>query len=208
MTYVKLTMTILLELLPGFVLTLVSAALIIGLVYYPNNARNSEYGFTFITFSVLLYFIISLLRDVQLSLGFGFGLLAVFSTLNYRTMNIPTKEMTYLFICITLPFMNTLFLVTRVTFIELIIINLFIVFCIFSFEKLLGVPYSSSKRITYEKIELIKPENRALLLEDLVNRTGLHIQRLEIDRIDFLRDTAEITVFYEEQRGNGEEVTR
>lgn len=192
-------MNVLLELLPGFVLTLVTAVLIVGLVYYPNNRRNPEYAFTFISFSILLYFIISLLRDVQLSLGFGFGLLAVFSTLHYRSMNIPSKEMTYLFICITLPFMNTLFLLTRVTFTELLLINLFIFASVFVLEKLLGVPYFPNKRILYEKIELIKPEQRAALLEDLVNRTGLKIKWLEIDEIDFLRDTAEIKVYYEEE---------
>ena len=193
-------MTILLELLPGFVLTLVTAALIIGLVYYPNNGRNPEHGFTFLTFSILLYFIISLLRDVQLSLGFGFGLLAVFSTLNYRSVNIPTKEMTYLFICITLPFMNTLFLVTRITFPELIVINLFIFFSVLILETLIGVPNEPCRLILYEKIDLIKPENRTLLLEDLGNRTGLHIQRFEIVEIDFLRDMAEIMVYYAESR--------
>jgi hypothetical protein len=192
-------MSVLLDLLPGFVLTVVTAALIVGLAYSSSNRRNAEYAFTFITYGILLYFIISLLRDVQLSLGFGFGLLAVFSTLHYRSVNIPAREMTYLFICITLPFLNTLFLVTRITFGELIILNLAIFVCVFVLENLLKVPEQPSlpsKRIQYEKIEWIKPENHHLLLADLCERTGLDIRRFEIKEIDFLRDTAEITVYY------------
>jgi hypothetical protein len=64
---------------------------------------------------------------------------------------------------------------------------------------LLNAPEQSpfpSKRIQYEKIEWIKPENHHLLLADLCERTGLDIRRFEIKEIDFLRDTAEITIYY------------
>ncbi len=53
-----------------------------------------------------------------------------------------------------------------------------------------------SKIIQYENIELIKPEKRDELKLDLEARTGLKISRITIDRIDFLRDTALITVHY------------
>jgi hypothetical protein len=193
-------MTVLLELLPGFALTLLTSVLIVGLSYYPSNQRNPEYGFTFISFSVLLYLIISLLRDVQLSLGFGFGLLAVFSTLHYRSTNIPAKEMTYLFVCITVPFMNTLFLVTRVTFTELIMLNFFVFVSVFALERLVGSPTLRCRRVLYEKIDLIKPENEKEMLADLRARTGLDVRRVEIEEIDFLRDTAEMLVYYENHR--------
>jgi hypothetical protein len=189
-------MIVLLELLPGFVLTLLTCVLIVGLSYYPSNRRNPEYAFTFISFSLLLYLIISLLRDVQLSLGFGFGLLAVFSTLHYRSTNIPAKEMTYLFVCITVPFMNSLFLVTRVTFTELIVLNLLVFVSVFALERLLGSPTERSRKVLYEKIELIKPESEKEMLADLRERTGLDIRRVEIEEIDFLRDTVEILVYY------------
>jgi hypothetical protein len=193
-------MIVLFELLPGFVLTLLTCVLIVGISYYPANRRNPEYAFTFITFSILLYLIISLLRDVQLSLGFGFGLLAVFSTLHYRSANIPAKEMTYLFVCITVPFMNTLFLVTRVTFSELIVLNLVVFVSVFALERLLGSPAQQCRRMLYEKIELIRPESEEEMLVDLRTRTGLNVKRVEIEGIDFLRDTAEILVYYEQHR--------
>ena len=56
----------------------------------------------------------------------------------------------------------------------------------------------SRKNVIYEKIELIVPERREELLEDLKERTGIDILRVEIRRIDFLRDTANIRIFYYE----------
>lgn len=191
-------MTVFFELFPGFVLTLVTALCIIWFAYYPSNPHNQEYIVTFLSFDIMLYFVIALLRDVQISLGLGFGLLAVFSTMNYRSRDIPVKELTYLFICITLPFLNTLFVVTRISFPELVVINILVFLTIFMLEKLWGVPYQLSKQILYEKIDLVKPENREQLMSDLVARTGLDILHLEITQIDFLRDTANITVYYDE----------
>jgi len=52
--------------------------------------------------------------------------------------------------------------------------------------------------IEYEKIENIKPEKRDTLLADLKERTGLNIQSLEFRRMNFLRDTARIRIYYKE----------
>lgn len=189
-------MSVLNEILPGFGLNFVIAIIIIGFIYYPSNHAKKEYVFTFFSFNILIYFVSGLLRDVQLTIGFGFGLLAVFSTLRYRTERIPIKEMTYLFICITIPFVNTLFMATRITFNELIIINAVVVLAIFLIEKSWGIPYYGTKRVLYEKIEMVKPELYDQMLEDLSLRTGLEITRFDINEIDFLRDTADLTIYY------------
>lgn len=185
------------DILPGFALNMVVIILIVGFIYYPSHRSMREYVFTYFAFSILIYFVSLLLREVQLTIGFGFGLLAVFSTLRYRTERIPIREMTYLFICITIPFMNTLFQSTRITFSELMIVNGLIVACIFFIEKGWGVHYELRKRVRYERIDLIKPEHHELLLEDLRKRTGLDVKRITIEEIDFLRDTAEITIHYD-----------
>lgn len=187
------------QLLPGFILNLVISTIIIGFIYYPENRSKHDYIFTFFSFNILIYFVSGLLRDVQLTIGFGFGLLAVFSTLRYRTEPVRVKDMTYLFICITLPFMNTLFMATRITFSELVVINAFVVVVIFVLEKRWGVNYETAKEVHYEKIELIKPENYELLLTDLRQRTGLPVLRAEVVSIDFLRDTAQLVIYYDAQ---------
>jgi hypothetical protein len=193
-------MNALLELFPGFVLTLLTATLVVAFAYVPSGRSNPDHGFTCVTFSILLYFVIGLLRDVQLSLGLGFGLLAIFSLLNYRSNNIPVKDITYLFVCITLPLLNTFFVVTRITFPELILLNLSIFLVILVLERLLRTSYRPSKRVQYEKIDLILPQRYAELLEDLRTRTGLDVEEATVEEIDFLRDTAELRVYFREAR--------
>ena len=55
------------------------------------------------------------------------------------------------------------------------------------------------KLVFYERVELIKPDRREELIADLKERTGLNIHRVEIDRIDYLRDAARLYVFYFDQ---------
>ncbi|MEY4614432.1 MAG: hypothetical protein RL179_2405, partial [Planctomycetota bacterium] len=63
-------------------------------------------------------------------------------------------------------------------------------------DRKVSLPHENSQVVIYEKIELIKPENREQLLEDLKQRTGLPIHRIEIGRIDLMRDSAKIRIFY------------
>lgn len=190
-------MPVLLELLPSLLLNLVVGFIIIGFIYYPARRSKPEYVFTFFVFNILIYFITGLLRDVQLTIGFGFGLLAVFSVLRYRTDRLPVRETTFLFVCISLPFINQLFASTRISFPELAIINLFIIVALFVLDRRWGVSYEEERQVLYEKIDLIRPENHEALLADLRERTGLHVKRVEVEQINFMRDVARITIFYD-----------
>lgn len=192
-------MTALLNLLPGFATNLVVIFIIVRLIYYPVSRNRQDYIFTFFIFSILIYFIAAMLNDVEISTGFGFGLFAVFSMLRYRTRPVPPKEMTYLFICITIPLMNTLFLSARLTYIEVLSLNAIIILLIYILEQRWGIRYEVTQRVLYEKIELIKPENHALLMADLRERTGLDIKRYKIGRINLLRDTVDLTLYYDAQ---------
>jgi len=190
-------LTTLPELLPGLLLNLAAAFVIIGFIYYPGRRSKREFVFTFFVFNIFIFFISGLLRDVQLTIGFGFGLLAVFSILRYRTVNLPVRDATFLFISISLPFINQLFSSTRITFQELVIINLFVVVAIFVLDRGWGVSYEEERQVLYEKIDLIRPENHELLLADLRERTGLQIKRVEVNEINFMRDVARITIYYD-----------
>ncbi|MCP5208502.1 MAG: DUF4956 domain-containing protein [Hahellaceae bacterium] len=55
--------------------------------------------------------------------------------------------------------------------------------------------------IQYEKIDNIKPERRQELITDLCLRTGLAVKDVSIVEIDFLRDTAQLRVYYTESCG-------
>jgi hypothetical protein len=62
------------------------------------------------------------------------------------------------------------------------------------------------KTVQYENIELIKPENYQALLADLRSRTGLNVHKVSIGRIDFLRDTATLKIYYHENKNQEQEV--
>lgn len=190
------------EFVLGALFNLAVTVAIVRFVYYPLT-QNRGYVFSFLAFSTTIYFVMSQLSSIELSLGVGFGLFAIFSVLRYRTEEMPIREMTYLFIIIALPVMNSV-LSSGGEFDKLLIANLTIVALLYVLEREWGFHFESSKRITYEKIDLIRPENHASLLEDLRQRTGLAVKRVEVGRIDFLRDTAELRVYYDAPTGTAD----
>ena len=164
----------------GAGLNLLVALVIVRFIYYP--AQDKNYVFTFLAFNTVIYFVLGMLTD-SLSVGVGFGLFAIFSVLRYRTDEIPIREMTYLFVIIALPVMNSV-LMAAGSVAELLAANAFVVAVIFVLENGWGFHFESSKKIIYERIELITPANRAALLADLCQRTGLPVKRVITGRID------------------------
>jgi hypothetical protein len=182
------------ELLLRFVLNMFVVVIIVRTLYYPV-ARRKDYLFSFILISILVFLLCFLLESVKLQIGFAFGLFAIFGILRYRTNAIPIKEMTYLFILIGISVINAL-VNKKISWAELIFANLALVFLIFGLEKLWLLKHESSKNIIYEKVDMLLPEKREELKTDLEERTGLKINRIEIGRIDYLRDTARIIIYY------------
>lgn len=164
-------------------------------IYY-RLKPNRNYLFTMVIINIVVFFVCYLLNNINLSIGFAFGIFAIFSILRYRTKPIPIKEMTYMFISISIAIINALGS-TNTTVVEIGFTNFSIVAFTFLLEKT-WVKRESDKTVIYEKIENIKPANHDKLLEDLNNRTGLQIHRIEIGQIDLLRDTARVKVYYYE----------
>lgn len=177
-----------------FLLNLIFTLIIVRYIYYSNN-RRKEYLFTYILISISVFFLSHLLQNVDLQLGFALGLFALFGIIRYRTNPIPIKEMTYLFLVICISVMNALS-DKEISYIELLFANTMLALVTVVIEYFWSYRHESSKTITYEKIDLIKPQNQKMFVEDLQKRTGLKINRVEIGKINFLRDTAEITIYY------------
>lgn len=182
--------------LVGFGFNLLVAILIVRFIYYPST-HNKRYVFTFLAFNTVIYFVLSFMASVEMGIGVGFGLFAIFSILRYRTDPIPVREMTYLFLIVALPVMNSA-VTAGTVWPQLVAANLAIMAILLVLEKEWGFHYEASKRVVYEKIELIRPDRRAELQADLEMRTGLKIKRISIGKVDFLRDTADIQVFYDD----------
>lgn len=184
----------------GAVLNLVVALIIVRFIYYPVT-QDKTYVFTFLAFSTVIYFVLSMMTSTTLSMGVGFGLFAIFSVLRYRTDEMPIREMTYLFIVIALPVMNSV-MISDTGMSWLLVANGAIVALLFVLEKGWGFHFSGSKRVIYDRVELIGPAERDRLLADLSERTGLPVMRVDVRRIDLLHDTAELTIYYEEPKSS------
>lgn len=182
------------ESLGYFALNLLVVFVIVRFIYYPQQ-HDKNYVFTFFALNAVVYWVVGLMQNSTLSVGAGFGLFAIFSILRYRTDTIPIREMTYLFVLIALPVVNSI-LISQAMFEQLAAANLALVVMLFALERGWGFTYEARKAITYERIDLIRPENWGALMDDLKARTGLPITRVEIGRLNFLRDSAEIQVYY------------
>ena len=182
------------ELLIKLLFNLAIVSYIVRYLYF-NSTKNKDYLFTYLMISITVFLLCFLLENVKLQLGFALGLFAIFGIIRYRTNPIPIKEMTYLFIVIGISIMNAL-ANKKISYSELIFANLSILTLTYILERIWLLKKESRKNITYEKIDLIVPDKREELLKDLKIRTGLNINRVEVRRIDFLSDTAQIRIFY------------
>lgn len=183
------------QLILGAGFNLIVALLIVRFIYYPSSP-NKNYVFTFVAFNTVVYFVLGLFTSVNLSVGVGFGLFAIFSVLRYRTDEMPIREMTYLFVLIALPIMNSFFLANG-DWAQLLAANGMMIALLYGLEKGWGFHFESSQKIHYDRLDLITPAKREQLWADLCGRTGLFITRIEIGRLDFLRETAEIKIHYD-----------
>jgi hypothetical protein len=160
--------------------------------YYRIN-KDAEVAGSFVLFGVGIFIITRLLHGVDMSMEFAFGLFAVFTMLRYRTETISIKGMTYLFLVTGIALLTA---VSDMPLLQIIMLN--IVLCLIAFvvdSKLLSGSHNT-KLVTYERIENIKPQNRDNLIKDLCDRTGLKVVSVSVLRIDFLRDTAELNIYY------------
>ena len=179
-------------------LTMVSIVVLLG--YKKQSIMGKGFVFTFYIFNLIIFFICYLLSAVEMSLGFGFGLFALFSILRYRTITIDIREMTFLFVVIALGIINSL-PYKSLSFSELLAIDVIIVASVFVLHKIEFGDGLQSLLIRYERIEFVKANQKKELMDDLTLRTGLNIVRFEIESINFMTDTAEIRVYYRKQEG-------
>jgi hypothetical protein len=144
---------------------------------------------------IIVFFLCFTLKKYELDIGMALGLFAIFGIIRYRTDPIPIKEMTYLFVVIGVSVVNSL-ANQKMSYAEILSANVVIVLTLFIIERVWFTRNVSVKIINYEKIENIRPENAAALRADLEERTGLKIENINVGDVDFLRDSAKITVTY------------
>lgn len=188
-----------LGLLKLFLFNLLVSFIIVQFFYFPKS-RRMDYYFTFLMFSSAMFLLLFLMNNLSLEIGFTIGLFAIFGMIRYRTETVPVREMTYLFIIIAISVINGIG--ADVPFAELVAANVVLILLIWILEaRGIFSQRTSTKLVIYDKIDMIVPEKRDELIEDLKKRTGLDIKEIEIGQVDFLKDSAWIKVTYKLENG-------
>lgn len=185
------------SLLTRLALNLAFATVVIRLVYF-RLYKSREYVFTYYLFNTITFFLCILLRKVPAELGFALALFGVFGILRYRTEQIRIRDLTYLFIVIGLGMLNGI--ANKNFMLEMLLVNAIIVGMTALLELGPAKKAESSTPILYDNMEFLRPGSEAQLLADIAERTGLGVLRIHVERIDLLRDSAEIIVHHRRER--------
>lgn len=180
-----------------------SILVLVRFCYFSFN-RNRAHSSAFMLFGLGVFVVTALLHSADISMGFAFGLFAVFSMLRYRTESISVKEMTYLFLVIA---MSLLSAVADLGMKELLTVHIVLISVSYLLETNVLMEKLSEREIEYERIENIRPENIQRLKDDIQNRTGWEVRQVDVMSVDFLKDTARILVRYRPSLQVGEGAT-
>jgi len=178
-----------------FGINLFFTSLIIRQLYYRFSQRT-DFVFTYYMVSIVLFFLCFTLKKFTLDLGMALGLFAIFGIIRYRTQTINVKEMTYLLVIIGVSVINALFN-DKMSIAEILGANVIIVSAILILERYVVQKVSVKERqVVYDNLDNLKPENEQKLIEDLKEKTGLHITRVNIGKIDYANKMATINLLY------------
>jgi len=176
------------------VINLIVTGIIIYGLYYRKMHRK-DYLTAFSLISLTVFFLVFLLDNTQLQIGLALGMFAVFGIIRYRTISIPIKEMTYLFVVIGISVINAL-ANKKIGYSGLVLVNILFVFACWLFESSLIKNHISVKKVRYDNMHLIQAGKERELKADLEERLGLTIVKIEIGTVNFLRDSAVLNVSY------------
>jgi len=188
------------ELLLQFALNFVVLLILSVAMYYRWN-RNPVYVFAQMITGVIVFLICAMLRWVQLELGLVLGLFAIFAIIRFRTINVPVKDMAYLFMIVGISAVNALLPVNQCLQ-WIVFANVLLIALTFTLEKVFFSKKLSRRTITFNNTDLLKPSQHATLLAQLKALTELNIARFEIGKVDYVKNHAQIRIYFTSD-GNG-----
>lgn len=175
-------------------LDLVVAFAIIRVVYQRLYKRQ-DYVFTYALLNLITFGLCFFMSRTPIQLGFALGLFGVFGILRYRTEAIRLRDLTYLFVLIGVGIINAVG-VSDTAILPLVAINLFIVAAVMVLERPFASQRIEERTITYDRLDLLRPDQQAALFVDVETRTGLSVHRVVVDSLDLVKDVASITVHH------------
>ena len=177
-----------------YLLNLLTVFILFRFIYY-KNYKKTDLFLTFFGFNSIIFFISFMLNKVEMSTGAGFGLFAVFSVLRYRTEGIGPKDMTYLFLSISIGLLTA---IGPPNGIEISLFCFVIIALTYILENSLWGKKEVSKTIIFDSLDYINQSQQSELMKELKSKIGIEIHRLSVDNIDYLKDSCTITIYYYE----------
>ncbi len=174
-------------------LDLLFVGTLVLLVYYRRH-RSPDYVFSSLVINLVTFLLCFLTQRSTLELGFALGLFAVFGILRYRTESIPIRDLTYLFAAIGIAIFNGM-PDESTSVMLLVVVNGVLVLA----TALLEASRWAGRRqrtVVYDKLALLRGGHEAELHADLSQRLGVSVIGARVDRLDLLKEIAEITVYY------------
>ena len=182
------------DLVSRFILNSLSVIALIKFIYFFIH-KKSNYLFTFFSFNLIIFVISFLFNRVEMSMGAAFGLFAVFSMLRYRTESLDITEMTYLFLSIAFGLLNAMIMAN---WYEILLIDILILGFVILFESKWVANHENSKKVIYDRLDLLAKSDNTELLFDLSKRTGYTVIKVEVESMDLLKDVAMIVIYYKD----------
>jgi hypothetical protein len=184
------------DLMLRFGLNLLATVFVIIFVYFRATGKRS-YVFTYILISTTIFFLCFLLGSIDLQLGFALGLFAIFGIIRYRTDTIPIKEMTYLFLVITLSVINAL-ASREVSISAILFTNSCLMATTWVMENIWMKRHLARRSLIFDRMDLIHPSKKDELIENIFERTGIVIVKFKVGQIDLSKKNVRLTIFYKE----------
>lgn len=169
---------------------------ICAIYYFTNKNRRVRLHPLFSLVSICTFFMCLIFKQVEMSVGIGFGLFAVFSILRFRTESFSIQTVIFLFVSITLSMLDILLPIDHLEF--LLGINLVIVLCYVYLNFLEKKTPSSSEKNVIEIIastdfmQLDETEKKLFLSERIQFKTFSY----QIKTINLIENIVIIKVSY------------
>lgn len=167
---------------------------ILHFIYKQYNKKKS-FIFNLFIFNLIIFGLSTVLTRIDLSVGSGFGLFAIFTMMRYRSEQINMKDMAYLLVMIGLAFINSAGY-DVVGYEEILFLNLVVMGVLFGLERAYFAKRKNSQKIKYDKVELLKPKYNHLLHRDLSLRLGKEVIEVKTENVNFIEGFATLKVYY------------
>jgi len=203
---------------------------VIVFILYKRFSNRKDFMFPLFLMGMMLFLICILLKKSEMQMGMALGLFAVFSIMRFRTENLVSKNMAYLFTVIGASVINAMFdfphpvrgTVIINTIVILTILVLEITLNKYSVEPESKTDKKAKKKgdkksekndemkeysrhqILYDNLSMLSPARKAELIKDITLRTGIEIEKVKIRKIDLINSNAVLDVYFREEKSKTE----